>query len=106
MFPLIAAVGALGVAGGALAYRVRPRPMDSAENRRAAARTVSTVPSHEGVKIERSEFVTSQGIKLATIEFIPEGQKSKGIVYVCHGYADYMDLLWFERCIKITRQVR
>jgi acylglycerol lipase len=97
------ASGLLVGAGGALAYQVRTRPMDSAENRRAAARVLPTVKVPPGIKIERKDFVTSKNVRLSYLEFYPE-VPSKAVVYVCHGFVDSTNWLWYARCVRFAEE--
>ena len=96
----VAGIGLL--ATGAIAYKARERPMDKAENRRKAWKALPNTNIPENVVIDRFEFVTSKGIRLYMVEFRPV--KSKGVICICHGYADQMDWLWYPRCLRLAKE--
>ena len=101
-----AVAGGLGVAAAGaatIAFKVRERPMDRAENRRKVLKTLPGVDIPEGVKVDRFDFMTSKNFRLAMVEFHPAGT-SKGVICICHGYADQMDWLWYPRCLRLAQE--
>ena len=95
---------AVALAGATLAYKIRPRPMDTPEARKQAYRTLPGVEVPSGMKIVREDFVTTKNVRLSYIEFYPT-IPSKAVIYVCHGYADSTNWLWYGRCVRLAKEV-
>jgi len=74
-------------------------PKDYGEARRRLKNAPSRVTIPDGVAHSEAYTINSRGMVLYTQRFSPVGCKPKGLIFLCHGYAE--TTLWFFRDIAL-----
>jgi len=100
-FQLICTTAAIGfvLTFPLIKYTFASDPKDSGEARRRLKNVPKRSVVPDGVALEESYIQNTRGMVLYTQRFKPVGVKPKGVIFLCHGYAE--TTLWFFRDIAL-----